>query len=349
MSDLRIEATRGDLVESVHRVSAAVATPEGTLLASAGDPARRTFWRSAAKPFQALPMVEDGAADAYGLGAQELALACASHSSEPPHLAVVDRFLAKIGCGEADLACGPHVPLGPAVAARVTREGTTLTPRWSNCSGKHAGLLALARHHGWPLDGYTRAGHPVQDRILDTVTTWTGRPRSAIGLGVDGCTALCFALDLLGMATAWARFGATDYPPAVRLRAACEAHPDLIAGPGRLCTDLMRAAPGLVVAKVGAEGVYCAALPARALGIALKVEDGDETCAPVALRAVLAQLAGATGGEGIPAEAALGELAPPIVNTRGDIVGALRPMGRLHCVDAIRDERVIVPWNPTLT
>ncbi|HEU4700667.1 MAG TPA: asparaginase [Gemmatimonadales bacterium] len=336
-TSFRIESTRGDLVESVHPVSVAVTDADGRLLAAAGDPGRLTYWRSAAKPFQAMPLVEDGAADAFGLTPEELALACASHSSERRHLDVAAGFLAKIGCTEDQLACGPHPPLGPAVAEMVLKSGLTLTPLWSNCSGKHAGMLALARHHGWETQGYERAGHPVQRRILEAVLRWSGAAPEDVALAVDGCTVVCFALPLRAMATAYARFVASEEPAAVRLRAAMMGHPDLVAGTGRFCTELMAAWPGGVVAKVGAEGVYSAALVAPGWGITLKVADGDMRVAPVALFAVLRELAarwrGGMPGAGTPLEApALLErwAEVPIRNTRGELTGRLRPAGTLE-------------------
>lgn len=339
MNELRIEATRGDLVESVHLVSVAVADADGSLVAAAGDAELRTFWRSAAKPFQALPLVEDGAADAFGLTDEELALCCASHSSEPVHLALTDGFLHRIGCAESDLACGPHAPLGAAVAERVARSGESPTPRWSNCSGKHAGMLALARHHGWPTHGYERAGHPVQERILREVARWTGMAPGAIELAVDGCTAVCFGLPLHAMATAYARLAASNEPAVARVRAAMLAHPAIVAGEGRYCTDLMRALPGAVIAKVGAEGVYSAALIGAGLGVALKVQDGDMRSAPVALAAVLQQLC----ARHAPALAAglldgpAGRYAEPAArNTRGEVTGVLRATGTLRFFDASR-------------
>ncbi len=167
MSSLLIESTRSGFVESVHHVAVAVVDASGALVASAGDPGRVSMWRSAAKAFQALPLVQDGAADAYGYGPRELALACASHSSEPVHREVCEGMLRASGCEESQLACGPHPPLSQEVADEALRRGTVLTPKWSNCSGNHAGMLALARHRGWPTEGYERAGHPVQERILD--------------------------------------------------------------------------------------------------------------------------------------------------------------------------------------
>ena len=207
MPDLRIEATRGNLVESVHRVSVAVMNADGRLVAASGDPSRVAYWRSAAKPFQAMPLIADGAADALSITPEELALACASHSGEARHLAVAAGLLRRIGATEDMLACGPHPPASEAEAERLVREGITLTPLWNNCSGKHAGMLALVRHHGWPSAGYERAGHPLQHRILQEVARWTGVRAEAIPTATEGCTAVTFALPLTAMALAWARFG----------------------------------------------------------------------------------------------------------------------------------------------
>ncbi len=333
MSSLTIESTRSGFVESVHPVSVAVVDADGTLVASAGNPELVTFWRSAAKPFQSLPLVQDGAAERFGFGPRELALACASHSSEPVHRELALAMLTAVGCTEEHLACGPHPPLSQAVAEEAARTGTPLTPRWSNCSGKHAGLLALAKHHGWPLEGYERAGHPVQERVLSEVSRWTGVARGDIHLAVDGCTAVSFGLSLRGMATAYARFGMSGGSAARRLREAMWTHPELVAGTGRLCTELMGAGRGEVLAKVGAEGVYSAAVPGLGLGVSLKVEDGDMRCSPPALLAVLRQLCERLGGKrGL--ELAMQGLAhhaePPLRNTRGVVTGTLRASGALR-------------------
>jgi L-asparaginase II len=334
MTELRIEATRGDLIESVHRVSVAVVHADGRLVAAAGDPARVAYWRSAAKPFQALPLLEDGAADALAMTADELALACASHSSEPRHLEVAAGLLRRIGATEADLACGPHPPISAEVAERVVREGITLTPLWSNCSGKHAGMLALARHHGWRWAGYERPGHPLQDRVLAEVARWTCVRGEAIPIATDGCAAVTFGLPLSAMALAWARFGAATEPAPLRLRAAMSAHPDLVAGTGRLCTELMAALPGRVLAKIGAAGIYCATLPELGLGVALKVADGDSEVSPPALLAVLSAVIERAG---LTAQYDLARVAhhatQPILNTRGARVGTLRAAGVLRFHD----------------
>lgn len=330
---LRIETTRGQLVESVHQVTVAVVAASGTLLAASGDPDLVTWWRSAAKPFQALPLVQDGVAEHFELTDEELALSCASHSSEPRHLEVVSRLMARLGLTDQDLSCGVHPPLSPVVAQAVVRGAAVPTARWSNCSGKHAGMLALAKHHGWPLAGYQAAGHPVQDRILAEVSRWSGVPAPAIALSIDGCTAVCFGLPLRAMALAYARFGASDQAAPRRLAAAITGNPFLVAGTGRLCTDLMRAWSGGVIAKVGAEGIYSAALPSLGIGIALKVEDGDMRAASLALLEVLRQLLGRLSpGQGPDFSAR--ELArydrQPLRNTRGTVTGELRPAGALH-------------------
>ena len=335
MSDLRVEAIRGPAVESVHRIHACVCDVEGRIIATAGSPSQRTFWRSAAKPFQALPLVEDGVLDRFGLGSDALALACASHSSEPRHLEVTDRMLAAIACTEADLACGPHPPLGPRVAREIAAQGIHPTPRWSNCSGKHSGMLALARHHGWPTMGYEVAGHPVQDRIMVALTRWTGLAAAEIVLGVDGCTVVCHGLPVTAMARAYANLGAGSTPALARVRDAMLEHPGLIAGEGRVCTELMEAMPGQVIAKVGAEGIHCASLPAAGIGIALKVEDGDMRASGPALLAIIRALAPRLPGSArFPDGALASTVAHPIRNTRGARVGEIRAAGTLRFLDA---------------
>lgn len=328
-ASFRVESTRGDLVESVHAVSLAVTDSTGTLLASAGDPELVTYWRSAAKPFQAIPMVADGAADHFGLGADAIALACGSHSSEPAQVDLALRMLAAIGCSESDLACGPHTPLSAAVGELALRSGTVMTAAWSNCSGKHSGMLALTRHHGWPTAGYERAGHPAQERILDEVTRWTGASREEIVQGVDGCTTVCFGLPLRAMALAYARLGVSQEPAAIRVKSAMLAHPELVGGTRRLCTDLMRESGERVLAKIGAEGVYSAAWAELGLGLTLKVADGDMRSAQVALLGVLARLA-AEYEAALPLSRLAGYAEPIIRNTRQDATDVLRATGELR-------------------
>ncbi|MDH4131899.1 MAG: asparaginase [Gemmatimonadota bacterium] len=328
---LQVESTRGDVVESVHRVSLAVVDRDGRLVMSAGNPDLLTFWRSAAKPFQAMPLIASGAADRYGFTSRELALACASHSSEPVHLEIAEGMLRKIGLPESALACGIHPPISPAVAEQVVRQGTVMTPRWSNCSGKHAGMLATAAHQGWPLAGYNEFSHPLQQQILAEITRWSDCPADRMAFAVDGCAAVCFGLPLRAMALAYARLGVSAEPAATRLRQAMAGHPELVAGQGRLCTDLGVATAGAAVAKVGADGIYCAALTAAGLGLALKVEDGDMLSSGPALLFVLAALAGRHSlgfDPGALPAAVTRHAAIPIVNTRGTRTGSLQAVGR---------------------
>src|SRR5882762_9315650 len=282
-SRLFVESHRGNLLESRHRVHVAVVDSTGRLVAQAGDPEFRTFWRSAAKPFQALPLVEDGAAERFGLSRQDLALACASHSSEPAQVALVREFLQRIGCSERDLMCGPHRPLSDAVAKDYETRGVRLTAVYSNCSGKHAGMLALAKHHGWPTEFYARIEHPVQQRCLAAISEYTDVATKEVGVAVDGCGVACFALPLRNMALAYARLGNSEVrtrnaehegqfrvpTSEFRVLEAMLHHPDLVAGEGRPCTEMMRAHPGRVVAKVGAEGVYGALLTRERLGVGI--------------------------------------------------------------------------------
>lgn len=331
MVDFAIVAVRGPLVESIHRVSVAVTHPDGELVAWAGDPEQVTFWRSAAKPFQLLPLVEDGGVAAFGLDRAMLALACGSHNAEPIHREIGARWLAALGLSESDLACGGHPSLSPVLADRMIHDDVVPTPLWSNCSGKHSALLALARVHGWPTSGYEEAGHPVQRRVAATIAAWSGLAPEALQWGVDGCTAAAVALTLRGMAVAYARLGAADQSAMRTVRDAMMSEPHLVAGTDRLDTIVMQAWPGRIVAKIGAEGVYSAALPELALGISLKVEDGDMRCAGIALVAVLdAVTARFGGGLDWPNEALQPWREPIIRNTRHQPTGHCGSLGGLR-------------------
>jgi L-asparaginase II len=309
-----VENYRSSILESRHRVHVAVVDASGKLVAQAGDPAYTTFWRSAAKPFQALPLVEDGVALHFKLTRQDLALACASHSSEPAQVTLVREFLQRIGCSERELMCGPHRPLSDAVAKDYETRGVRLTAVYSNCSGKHTGMLALAKHHGWPTEFYARIEHPVQKRCLKSISDYTDVPANDIGVAVDGCGVATFALPLRHMALAYTRL---DGP----ILEAMTLHPELIAGEGRPCTEMMRAHPGRVIAKVGAEGVYSALLIRESLGVTLKVEDGHSVASALAIAAVLSEL-------GLrPQPASL--MKRPITNSRGETVGEMRVNGSL--------------------
>jgi L-asparaginase II len=319
-----VEVLRGDIVESVHCVSVAVADESGRLVASAGDPGFVTFVRSAIKAFQALPLVEGGGVDRFGLTREELAVTCASHNSEPFHVAAARSILLKAGVTENALACGPHPPMHAPSADALREAGVEPSRIHNNCSGKHAGLLALARLHGWPFDGYHLIEHPVQQRILATLAQWSGMRATDIGVAVDGCGLPTFAMPLREVAVACARLSAAardaSSPPG-RVIGAMLAHPEFVAGTNRLCSDLMRASGGRVWAKVGAEGYYCAGAPREGLGIAIKVEDGTWRAVEPALISVLRQL-------DLLSDHDVGLLQryaePAVLNTRNEQVGAIR-------------------------
>lgn len=327
MSDLIVHNIRGTLVDARHHVSVAVVDANGELVARSGDPGRVAFLRSAAKPFQAIPLVADGAAERFGVTQAELALAAGSHSSEPEQVALVRAFLERIGCAESDLACRASRPLWRDYARLAPDErpdDVPMTPLASDCSGKHAAMLALARHHGWPTEGYHAAGHPVQNRVRDELSRFAGVEPRDMATAVDGCGVVAFALPLSAAARAYARLAASDEPAACRVVDAMRARPDLVAGRGRLCTRLMQAVPS-AVAKIGAGGFYGAALTDRRLGLALKVEDGNPHAAMVALVALLDQL----GVTPKPSDVLTEFVEWPYHNSRGEPVAALRATGRL--------------------
>jgi L-asparaginase II len=325
-----VEARRGPVRESVHRVSVAVVDAAGARVAWNGDPRFPTFLRSAAKPFQAIPLVADGAASRFGVTEPELALACASHNSEMRQVAIVRGLLERIGCAERDLACGPHRALALDLAVRPDGEPppddlVPPSPLASNCSGKHTGMLAVARATGWPTVGYERPGHPVQRRCRDEVARWTGVRAADIGEGVDGCGVVSFQVPLDALALGFARLATTQDAAATAVRTAMTRHPDLVAGRHRLCTELMQRYPGEIVAKVGADGVYGVMLSRRGLGVAIKVEDGHARATMVALIAVLDPL----GLTPLPSQVLPRFARFPILNTRGIEVGMLGPAGSL--------------------
>ena len=315
---------RGDLVESQHHVHIAVVDGDGRLRAHAGDPDIVTFARSAVKPMQTVPIIDDGAADRFGFTDAEVALCCASHSGESRHVSAVNAMLRKVGAAEEALACGPHLPLGKEAARELAERREAPTRVHNNCSGKHTGMLALARVHGWPLAGYQEAEHPVQQRMQREVAEWAEVSADEMPTAIDGCGVVTFALRIERLARAFARFAASarrgEAAPA-RIVQAMVRNPEYVAGTDRLCTELMRVARGRIFAKVGAEGVYCAGVPGAELGIAIKVEDGATRAAEPALIATLKALT-------ILADDEVADLAhfaePDITNTRGERVGLLR-------------------------
>jgi L-asparaginase II len=272
-----------------------------------------------------MPLLESGGFDALPWGDDALALACASHGGEPEHVAVAESMLQDIGREEGDLVCGPHEPLSSR-GARIVREcGIRLSRLHNNCSGKHAAMLALAHASGWPMDGYERAGHPVQQAAAASVARWTGLPAHALDEAVDGCGVVVFGLPLQAMARAYAALAVSqargDEIP-TRIVGAIRAQPHLFGGTDRFDSILLEETDGRVLAKVGAEGVHSVAVLDAGLGAVVKVADGSSRAQyPAVLR--LLQLLGALP-ESVPSR--LAEfLRRPLRNTRGERVGVVAP------------------------
>ncbi|MEO7084428.1 MAG: asparaginase [Gemmatimonadaceae bacterium] len=321
---LDVVATRGADVESRHRVHAVIVGADDTVIASAHDTTLVSSWRSCAKPFQVMPLLESGGFDGVGWGDDQLALSVASHGGEPEHVALAGRMLQDIGLEEGDLACGPHDPLSSRGLKLLRESGARLTRLHNNCSGKHAAMLARAHTAGWPTYGYERREHPVQKCCLETIAKWSGLDERSIGQAVDGCGVVAVSLPLENMARAWSRLARAvrdgDEVPS-RILHAMQTRPFLIGGTDRFDSVLIEETEGRAVAKIGAEGVHSVAVPEQGIGFAVKVDDGAQRAQFPAVIRILQML------DVLPSN-----LPPrleeyfrrPVRNTRGEIVGEIR-------------------------
>lgn len=325
---------RGDFPESLHRGDVAVVDEEGKLLAGSGDPRRPVFPRSAAKPFQALPLIVSGGAARFRLGAAEIAIACASHGGEPRHVRVAARLLARGGFLPKDLVCGPQEPMDLRSARRLARQGEAPTKLHNNCSGKHAGLLLACRARGLRPRGYWTADHPLQADIRSRLARFGSVPEAEMETAVDGCGLPVFSMPLAALALAYARLvsdrvsGETPGERAAR-RTICRAmweRPEMVAGRDRFTTDFLKAERGRSIGKEGAEAVYAIGIraPSRgepSVGIAFKIEDGGTRARDAVALSLLDRL-------GLLSSRARRELAaylaPRVVNAAGDTVGSIR-------------------------
>lgn len=287
MNPSLVHIERGGNVESTHSGAVAVLDADGALVASFGDIERPIFPRSAVKVLQALPLVASGAAERLGLDDEELAIACASHNGEPAHTETVARLLAKAGLDATALECGVHWPYLDAASRALAAQGRAPDALNNNCSGKHAGFLcvACALHGSTDLRrysrGYIEAEHPVMREVSAALQAATGFDLAHAPHGIDGCSIPTFAVPLRHLAHAFARVGtgiglSEDHARAARrLRSAVAQAPFMVGGTGRFDTRVMERLGERVFCKVGAEGVYCAALPERGLGVAIKMDDGN--------------------------------------------------------------------------
>jgi L-asparaginase II len=326
-----VDVLRGAHVESRHRGAIAVVDAAGKVVFSLGDIARPTFPRSAVKVIQALPLVESGAADAYGLTDAELALACSSHGAEARHVETAAAMLAKAGRTEAALECGAHWPRRPEdIGAIHTAGAAKPTALHNNCSGKHAGFVCLACHAGVDPAGYIQPDHFVQREVTAALADVTGSLLGGDVCAIDGCSIPTYAMPLSAIAYGFAKLAnGVGLAPvrakaARRLFAAVMAEPFMVAGTDRFCTTFMAALPGRVFVKTGAEGVFCGAIPELGLGIAIKCDDGASRAAEVAMAAVTARLLRLNGDPAVTAF-----IEPGLVNWNGIKVGGLRPAAAL--------------------
>ncbi|MGH7570470.1 MAG: asparaginase [Gemmatimonadota bacterium] len=329
-----VRVWRGGRVESIHIVHAAVSDAGGSLVSAHGDPGQATYFRSAAKPIQALPLVEEGLVERFGFTTRELATMVSSHGGQPFHLDAVRGIFAKADLDPGLLRCGPHPPLDPEAAEALRESGEEPGRIHNNCSGKHAGMLALCRAMDWPLETYLDFDHPLQVRIHRTLADLAGVAASEIPRAIDGCGAPTFFLPVRLMAAAFARLAGadrtrdTDRARAIgRILDAMTAHPEYVAGTGRMDTDLMSLCGQNVIVKTGAEGVFCAVLRERGEGLALKVGDGAKRAQDVALVELLLE----AGAIDEPAARRLkGHWRPELQNHAGHVVGkidAALPLG----------------------
>jgi L-asparaginase II len=290
-----VEVTRGGVAESRHMGAFAVIDTEGKRVKSAGDIATPIFPRSAIKAFQCLPVIESGAAERFGFTDEEIALACSSHSGEPEHVRVARSMLAKAGNAEDLYECGAHWPGETQALHTMIRQGKEPGAVHNNCSGKHAGMLALARQLGVDRHGYTNVSHPVQQAIAKTIGELCDIDLSRQPCGIDGCSVPTWAIPLRNLALGFARFvsgiglSASRKSAAQRIITAVRAYPFMVAGTGRFCTRLMTEVPRAFV-KTGAEGVFCGCVPHAGIGIALKCDDGASRASQAVMASVLAGL-----------------------------------------------------------
>ncbi len=290
------EVTRGSMVESRHRGSAVVVDADGAVVLSLGDVDRLVFPRSAVKAIQALPLLESGAADRFGLSEPEIALAVSSHSGEPLHAETSLAMLVKAGRDAGCLECGAHWPLNEAAARALSASGAEPSALNNNCSGKHAGFVCLACGLDEDSAGYVKRDHAVQRAVHAALEEVTGAEHSAEYMGTDGCSIPSYAVPLGALALGFARLGTGHgFAPerakaAARIRKAVAAHPFMVAGTDRFDTRVMGLLGERVFIKTGAEGVYCCAIPELGYGIALKCDDGAGRASQIAMAALIARL-----------------------------------------------------------
>lgn len=323
-----VDVSRGQLLESAHSGHIAVVNSEGELLYSLGDTKRVTYARSSMKPLQAIPIVESGAMEFYGMDEADLSLACASHNGESQHTDRVLNILNQINLTIDDLKCGTHTPRCQKAYKKIIKDDKEVTPEFNNCSGKHTGMLATAKYLNESTDDYYKVEHPVQQRILEVISDIAEVPKEEIEIGIDGCGVPVHGIPLENLALAFARmanptgFSDSRKNAIEKVTESMISAPEMVGGTDRFCTDLMKNAGGSLFGKAGAEGVYCIGDKKSGIGIAIKIEDGNGRAAAPAAMEVLKQL-------NLLDETRLKQLEnyhyPVLLNARKEAIGQLAP------------------------
>jgi L-asparaginase II len=319
-----VEVWRGDLLESVHQGHAVIVGADGGVIEAWGKPETIVFPRSSSKMLQAMPLIESGAADTFGLTSSQLALACASHLGAKLHVNHVNRWLKDLGLTDDALRCGPEQSRDDQYRDEMTCSGDPVCQVHNNCSGKHSGFLTLNKHIGGGAE-YIDPAHPIQVMVREATESLAGE--DSAGYGIDGCSAPNFAMSLHGLGRAMAFYATAQERSDVRSKAAARLtdamrmHPELVAGEGRTCTELMRATDGRVAIKTGAEGVFIAIVPEKKIGIALKIADGGTRASECVMASLLARV----GVLDPHHPAARARIHAPIHNRRGIHAASVRP------------------------
>lgn len=331
MPEILVQMTRSGLVESIHQGNIVVTAANGEVIYKLGDSERMTYFHSSAKPIQGLAMLETGIAEKFGLDLREIALMISSHSGEKEHIEVLKKLMDKIGVDDEALECGIAEPVSREVVKELFTAGQCFTKLHVNCSGKHLAFIAACKAMGYPVKDYHRPDHPVQKIVSRVITEFSGSKPNLI-TGVDGWSVPVFALPLKNMANSYANlcnpsFIDGKYSKSQNyITSAMTMYPEMVAGKGRLDTELMKRCGSRVIGKIGAEGVYCAGILGKGMGVAIKIEDGSLRAVGPAIMELLVQLDVITGDE---AEAMKEHWHPDVLNNKGEIVGEIKSVFRL--------------------
>lgn len=300
MSEVLIKIYRGNLIENIHRGDISVVDKKGKSIFLVGDSEKITYWRSAAKPIQVMPVIYSGAADKYKLTEKEIAILTSSHSGEDEHIKLIYSILDKISLDERNLLCGAYPAFRKTTNNSLIQDKTNAKPIYNPCSGKHVAQLILCKYYGWRINDYYKLEHPVQQMILDIVAKMTEYPKEEIYLGVDGCGVPVFGLPIKNMSCAYARIANWELLPleyqqsAKRIFLSMIRYPEIVGGTDRFDTDLMRISEGKLLAKSGADGVFCIGVRNnnnnKGIGITIKMESGNMKFLPMVAIQVLSQL-----------------------------------------------------------